>query len=556
MTKWKYLFASYLMLLCMLGQVADAKEISVADFGAIPNDGLNDADALHRACSYCREHPSTTLIFPAGRYLFADTQARRIEREAISGAYGEDVQGKLFIPKGPYVKGLDFTGCRGLTVKGNGATLVMQGWYEVLSLVRAHGVTIEGLSITYQRPPYTVGKIVKSTPRDFEMIFDPLLYAYLDSVVTGRVHFFDANHQRYYNKVKGHRRSIGKKELMEPGRIRIESTIEPPVGDYCVLRHGGHYRPCIMIKESENIILRNVKILSHPGMGVVGHLSKDILLDGLQVVPEPGRIVSTNTDATHFTSCSGTLTLQNCIFRGNCDDCTNVHNYYYTLYPKGNRVEIRIEDADLHALSLDYPQVGDTMQVVRRDNMKEQGRYVVEKVDTSSVDWKVYVTLDRKIRVDSIEQFFMTNLTRQPYVYITHNASSYNMGRAYLLKCRRADIRGNYIRGASLTAVKLGAELSWREAGPVDGVCIEDNYIVDCGLDGSESDASCVRLDTESPATPPRVNQNIVIRNNILVTDKPCAVMLKDADHVKVCDNMVSHPNYVQQQNCTNVLLP
>ena len=44
--------------------------VSVADFGAVPDDGKDDTRALRRAAEYCRTHPGTTLLFPAGVMLF------------------------------------------------------------------------------------------------------------------------------------------------------------------------------------------------------------------------------------------------------------------------------------------------------------------------------------------------------------------------------------------------------------------------------------------------------------------------------------------------------
>lgn len=68
------------------------------------------------------------------------------------------MQGHLFHPKASYVKALDFTDCEDLTIKADGATLLLEGWYEVISLTRTKHITIEGLSIQYKRSPNTVGK--------------------------------------------------------------------------------------------------------------------------------------------------------------------------------------------------------------------------------------------------------------------------------------------------------------------------------------------------------------------------------------------------------------
>ena len=328
------------------------------------------------------------------------------------------------------------------------------------------------------------------------------------------------------------------------------------MGDYFVLRHGGHYRPAIMVKECENVTFRDVKIHSQPGMGIVGHLTKNIMIDNLQVVPEVGSVISSNTDATHFTSCSGTITIQNSKFKGQGDDCTNIHGYYYRMYPEGDKkVEIRIEGADLHALSLDYPQIGDTMVVINNKNMSEQGRYLVHSVDTSSVDWKVVIGLDKNIDVESLDNYYMWNYSRFPKVRIYNNSVHSHLARSFLIKSRDVIIAKNCILNSTITAIKLGAELSWRESGPAENVLVEENYITGCGYAAGTSVPSCITLSTEARELPPYLNKNIIIRNNIFDTDKDVAILLKDAENIVIENNMANKKDYVKMENCQNVTI-
>ncbi|MDE5646432.1 MAG: hypothetical protein K2I57_01200, partial [Muribaculaceae bacterium] len=481
-----------IVALFMISCPAMAKVIMFSSFGAVPDDGVNDMAALKKAVEYCRSHPGTTLVMEPGVYDIEDDLARKIEREAIGGTYGERVQSTLFKPGAPYVKALDLTGCKDVTVSAQGATLCMKGWYEVVTIDNASGVTVDGLSITYNRPPNTVGRVIASDDKSFDMLIDPSKYTYIDSIVTGRVHFYDHVRNRLYTG------GVSAKELVNPSTIRIHSTRHPAVGDYCILRHGGHYRPAVMIKESKGVTLSNVKIHGQPGMGVVGHRSSDIMIDNLQVVPEPGSVISTNTDATHFTSCSGDLTIQNSKFRGQGDDCTNIHNYYYRIYPRDERnVEIRIENADLHAQSLDYPEVGDSMIVIDRRNMAEAGRFKVCEVKTSEADWQVVIGLDRPLGDIDLEHMVMTNLTRFPRVKILNNTVNSHLARAFLVKAPNVTIARNSIIGSCETAIKLGAELGWNESGPAYNVLVEDNYISGCGYNGGAATPACVTLSTE-----------------------------------------------------------
>lgn len=550
------LFNFFLSLL--LSGTITARQVNVLDFGAKPNDNVNDIESLRKATNFCRENPGTTLVIPPGIYDIEDPLAMKLEREAIGGKYGENVQGTLFRHDAPYVKAFDLSDCRDIKVEASGATFLLKGWYEVVCLDNASGVELNGLTIRYKRHPNTVGKVIDSTTEYFDLWFDPSKYTFIDSVVTGRTHFFDPVKKRLYTGWGS------RKELTSPNTIRIYSGRKPAVGDYCILRHGGHYRPAIMIRESADVNLKNIKIHSQPGMGIVGHRSKDISLDNVQIVPEPGDVISTNTDATHFTSCSGTVRIENCIFKGQGDDCTNIHNYYARLYPLSpKKAEIRIENADLHALSLDPPEVGDSMIVIDRRNMSTIAKLAVKDVDKSEKEWKTIVTFDKPIKNLDPENHVITNLTRFPKVIITGNSVDSHLARAFLVKSPDVTIARNRITGSTGTAIKLGAELGWNESGPVDNVLIEDNYISDCGYDGNNDVPACITLSTEASERPPFVNRNIVIRNNILDSSKPVLILLKDAENISVKDNLVPQSftdgknkhSYVKIENCRSVNL-
>ena len=536
----------------ILAIMAQGRRVSVTHFGALPNDGKNDAAALRRAAAYCRKHQNTTLVFPAGVYQLDDPAAIDIERRAISGALGRglEVQWLLFQPQKPFVKGLDFTGCRGLRIEADGATLSVGGWMQVLSFIRCQDVMLSGLTITNHRPAATEGRITASTDSTFDISFDPQLYCYIDSIVQGRYYFYSRERQHFYY---GH---VGEGQILSPGHIRFLSRSHPAVDDVLIIRYCGHYRPCIMVLESQDVRLNNVSLRSFSGMGVVGHMSRDICIDGLQVLPVSGRYSSTSTDATHFTSCSGDLIIRNSRFAGNGDDCTNIHNYYWTFLPQtaDNQVEIRVEDADLHAQALDVPSVGDTLRIVSRQDMSTLAEAVVAAADSSWTDWRVLVTLDRPLAGLNAKDCFMYNYSRFPRVSIENNKVDYNNGRAFLLKARDVSVKGNDISRCTLSAIKLGAELSWREAGPPEHVLIQGNHIQHTGTDGGYR-ASCLMLTTEAPQTPPHVNRNITIRDNRFQSDRPVSILLQDARDISITGNQFVGNSGIQQQNCDNVVI-
>ena len=59
------------------------KVINVLDYGAIPNDEIDDTAALRKAVADARVLENVTLYFPAGRYYISDPKAIKIQNDAL-----------------------------------------------------------------------------------------------------------------------------------------------------------------------------------------------------------------------------------------------------------------------------------------------------------------------------------------------------------------------------------------------------------------------------------------------------------------------------------------
>ena len=173
--KLNYFPVLILTITCFLSlSLSSVDTINISDFGANPNDGKNDLDGLRKAAAYCTTHPGTTLIIPEGVYDVVDKKAQEIEFKAITGAYGKLSSDTLFKHTFPYVKVLDFSGSKNITVEASGATLNLNGWYEPVSIVRSQNFLLKGLSINYNRPPNTVGKIFNKQADYFDVVIDTM----------------------------------------------------------------------------------------------------------------------------------------------------------------------------------------------------------------------------------------------------------------------------------------------------------------------------------------------------------------------------------------------
>jgi hypothetical protein len=306
-------------------------------------NGQDTLDIFRKALMYCRDNPRTTLVVPPGRYILRDEAAVRLMNDAMSGRMGNNPQECIFTHYFPYSRGLDFSGCRNITVEGYGARIICDGWMEPVSIENCEDIAIKGLTIDYLRKPYSIGTVVNECEEYYDVQFDEK-YPVTDRMPTPRIFVYSRHKARF----DGEGWDCDSKERIADQTIRFFGDRPQSInGETICVWHSFHFRPAILINESLNTALFEVTVHSQPGMGIVGHRSENIYINRLRIVPEVGEYMSVNTDATHFTSCKGELTLENCQFEGHGDDAINVHNYYYSIMNiRGNTCEITVEDAD------------------------------------------------------------------------------------------------------------------------------------------------------------------------------------------------------------------
>jgi hypothetical protein len=496
---------------------AQPAELSVADFGATPNDGENDAPALRAALEACRRRGPTTLVLPPGRYDLRDEDAVRLMDEVMSGAHGINPEAAIFRPYFPYVRGLDFTGIEDLTVEAAGAQLICDGWMEPLSLESCRNVTIRGLTIDYRRPPHSIGTISKVTDTHFDVEF-PNRYPVQAGMPMPRVMLWDRDTDRMLGPSvypKGNE-LVRDQVLRLPGLCPREAQ-----GHLALVAHSFHFRPAILLHRAEDVVLDRVTIHSQPGMGIVGHRSRNLTFTGLRVVPRAGSVMSTNTDATHFTSCSGFIHFLGCQFEGHGDDATNIHNYYYTVSGTDAEAsyELTVESpTGTHAQVLDHPDPGDTLELVEKETLRVVGAFDVASVENFPDEWRSRVRLDRAIPGDPARHY-LVGASRLPSVRIEGCQVRSHRARAFLIKTRDVLIQSNTIENSTGTAIHVGAEGYWHEGPASADVTIRNNRFLGCGRgEGTIHGASAIAVNVDAPRTDVAgIHRRVLIEGNQVV---------------------------------------
>jgi polygalacturonase len=317
------------------------------------------------------------------------------------------------------------------------------------------------------------------------------------------------------------------------------------LGTVALMNHTMHFRPAILIHEAKNTAIKQVTIHSQPGMGIVGHRSHNVLMEGLRIIPTPGKYQSTNTDATHFTSCTGTIRFNGCMFEGQGDDATNVHAYYHKFTKEigDDTYEIKLEDRwCTHACVLDFPDVGNTIEIVKKSTLEVVDSLTVLKVDTFPKEWRSVIKLSG-VLPGSYNDFYFIDVTRLPALEFVNSYVGSHLARAVLVKTRNVLIENCTFREGTGTAIHIGAEGDWREGAGSANVTIRNNRILRCGRGDGTNDGACgIAINVKAPDnTVPGIHKNIVIEQNIIEGENAfTGISIQGAENVKLLNNRVT----------------
>src|SRR3984957_3477144 len=249
---------------------------------------------------------------------------------------------------------LAFKELHGFELNGNGAQLINTARGSTLTISSSSRVTIRDLSIDYDPLPRTqrIVAAVDKAPLPITVKVDagyPDDPAFLATVTDG---FFKVMDRRTKALKPGARDFLtpAKVERISPGLIKVHlrwsanecfpSQLPVVVGDTVTIANG--YAHAIVVDGSAATSLIDLKLLASPGMGILENGGAgSMMLQKVSVVPGPrpkgatmDRLISTNSDGSHFITVERGPTMEDCSFANTSDDAVNVHGFYYYVVEK------------------------------------------------------------------------------------------------------------------------------------------------------------------------------------------------------------------------------
>ena len=317
-----------------------------------------------------------------------------------------------------YLKGLT-----NVTIDFNGATFCMHGNIQPFTFVDCKNVTVKNVVVENQRSHYTEGEIVSSFPGRYRIrlsdkytfsVKDNNLIVYGDGWRNDEIERHPMMFMQFFEKDT--RKGTGYTPLVNIGKtvpaydkkhffvhhltahekngdLVVKGGLwmrHQKKGTHVVFEHESRATGTLVANRCDDLTLENFRILNGSGMGLIPICCKNVTLKKLLFTYDQRShgYVSNAADGLHTFGCSGTLTMEDCIFEGMIDDALNIHGNYFILKgTEGNKALVKIgslafsDDDGPISHTYYFPlREGDEISINRGKTMDVRGVYTVQKI--------------------------------------------------------------------------------------------------------------------------------------------------------------------------------
>ena len=462
---------------------------------SVSPDGDGDMTAaILSAIESLRATGGGTVRLAAGTYHFRSPSAMRFH---VSNHHNP-MPRNVFLP---------LTNLTDVAVVGGDVDFVFHGEGVGVMLQDCRRTSLQGVRLDYATPwfvetrfeSFDAGRpVVKSAPPQFSLAVEggrlvsrgegwkgrPRLFGVFDSA-TGRF--------------TGWRWTEGAATALGNGRFRIEDdwrslgfAAAMSSGDVVLARDPFRPNPAIFVNRSVDTRLEDCVIHSSPGIGLLAQRSENVAFcgggwaedrrAGSFAKPGCGRLTSLQADATHFSNCKGTVTVENCLFEGMSDDAINVHATCLQIEAMPDAHTLVCRYRHVASVGFEVFKAGETLRVIKADTLENVEQTV--KVRAAQMDGTDRVVLTMCMDVpqgigvgDAVE-----NADWQPSVVFRRNLVRNCTARGALFTTSgKVLCESNVFEHVANPPILLEGDASeWYESGGCRDVTIRRNVFRDC----------------------------------------------------------------------------
>jgi Right handed beta helix region len=477
---------------------------------------------------------------------------------------------------------LAFKQLNGFEFNGNGAQLINTARGSTLEISASSHVTVRDLAIDYDPLPFTQGTITAFDKTALQITVkvdlgypdDPALLA---SITDGFFKVMD----RQTRALKAGARDFltpARVEKISQGLIKVHlrwsandlfpSQLPIAVGDVVAISNGSAH--AIIVDSSEATSFIGVKLFASPGMGLLENGGAGaMMLQKVLIIPGPRpngatteRLVSTNSDGSHFITVERGPTMEDCSFANTSDDAVNVHGFYYyvvekagpqryLLSPKwdiGLAAGDEIESCD-HAT---FRSLGRTRiaQFSKRQAPELKAKIAPlwkNKSPSTQPDLIYDVVLQQDLPLKVADA--VTSLSRIGAGTTIRRCSFHACGHV-VLKAPNTMVEDCQFAYSSTIALQGGSDIGfWSESGFAENLTFRNNRFTHCLTGANALTAGNGALGTiyVGMSAPDSVkgfpnnfqNRNITIEGNHIDDSYIYAIFVGNADGIRIIDNTI-----------------
>jgi Right handed beta helix region len=477
---------------------------------------------------------------------------------------------------------LAFKELNGFELNGNGAQLINTTRSQTLHISNSSHVTVRDLAIDYDPLPFTLGTIAAFDKKALQIDVrvdigypdDPALLAIFNDG------FFKVMDRQSRGLKPGARDFLApaKAEKITEGLIRVQlrwgandlfpSQLPIAVGDVVAITNGSAH--AVVVDASDATSFIDVKLFAAPGMGLLENGGAgSMLLRKVSIVPGlrpkgagTDRLVSTNSDGSHFISVEWGPTIEDCSFANTSDDAVNVHGFYYYVVAKTAPQRYILSSKWDIGLAQ-----GDDIESCEQNTFRSLGRTKIaqfskrhapelkakiaplwkNKSPTTVPDliYEVALQQDLPLRVGDA----VTSLSRIGAGTTIRRSSFHACGRV-LVKSPNAVVEDCQFTYSIATALQGGTDIGfWSESGFAENLTFRNNRFSHCVTGANELTAGNGALGTiyVGMSAPEGAkgffnnfqNCNVTIENNHIEDSFIYGIFVSNGDGVKIAGNAV-----------------
>lgn len=478
-----------LLFLTNFVSVFAIQNIDMADYN------LNETDdatiAFLEAFKNIDKEKQTVINIPKGIYNFYPNDANL--KEYFISNHDQD---------NPRYIGLEIKDQNNLIIEGNGSEFLFHGRIIPISILETKNIEIRNLTIDNSEPQIIQLEVLENNGNS---VIARLAQNDKYKVKGGIPYFYGTNWELTLTSAIAFNPETGRilqdtSDIWMPFALAKEigeDTFRVPIanrnldpGTMLAGRSWKRPAPGIFVRNSENLKLKDVTVHYSEGMALIAQMTKDIHLDGFNVMLKEGtsRVYTSQADATHFSGCSGKIIAENSLYEAMMDDAINVHGTYLKITSKKGKKAVIGRYMHPQAYGFDWGYVGDEVQFINHKTMDlHDGINTIKNISPYKSDSihgakQFLIEFENELPKSLKNGHGIENLTQTPEVIFRNNTVRNNRARGTLFSTPKSTIvENNLFDHVAGTAILLCGDCNgWYETGACKDVVIRNNKFINC----------------------------------------------------------------------------